>query len=74
MSKKIFKTRDELNAEICRRAHAIFGMRGYTKPNKIRLNTTPLRDRIPLEVTDDQLAQAAVRVVDETLYYTIEYI
>lgn len=69
-----FETREQLNAEIIRRARAILGMRGVRKSNRVQVNMGPTRDRIPLEVTDERLAEVAKRVADETEYYTITYV
>lgn len=66
---KRFENRDELNAEICRRARAVLGFRGYRHAGKMSLNLTSLRDRIPLELTDDRIAECAQRVADDTIGY-----
>lgn len=70
----VFAKRDDLNTEIKRRARAVLGMRGVKGAERVCLNTTRLRDRIPLETTNERLAEIACEIADETLYYTIQYV
>lgn len=73
-AKLVFGTRKELNDEIVRRARAVMGMRGLKKADKVSVNVTQLRDRIPLEITNDQLADMACRVADDTMGYELQYL
>lgn len=69
---KEFKNIDELNKVIFKRARAILGFRGFSKSERICVCTNSIR-HIGLKVTDDQIAEIAIAVANDTAYHTIQY-
>lgn len=69
----VFDTRDELNDNLIRRARAVLGLRGVKNVDTVKLNVTQLRDRIPLVVSNEQLADIAISMASDTLFWGVEY-
>lgn len=73
LANRIHDSRDALNDDVKRRARAVLGMRGVKNPERVQLNVTQLRDRIPLVVSNEQLAEAAKSIAYDTLYHSLVY-
>lgn len=68
-----FKSQDELDSNVIRRARAVLGMRNVQRPNDVKVCTNALRKLRGLEHSEDVLATAAIDIAEDTIHHAIEY-